>query len=225
MTLIDRLTPRPSIIVFDAYGTLLDVHSAVMRHAATIGPQAQAFSDTWRAKQLEYTWVRSLMGQHQDFWQLTQEALDYALAKFPQVDVALRPALLATYRVLDSYPEAVPLMDRLRAQGCKTAILSNGAPGMLASACNAAGLTAKLDRILSIESAGMFKTAPETYRLVLDAFGCGREDVLLVSSNRWDVAGATAFGFRCAWVNRAGNPDEYRGLDAVAVLTDLTGIG
>jgi 2-haloacid dehalogenase len=229
MTLVDTFfadtAPSPRAVVFDAYGTLFDVHSAVMRHAARIGPGAAQLSETWRAKQLEYSWVRSLTGKHRDFWRLTEEALDFALAKFPQENASLRADLLAAYRVLDAYPDAAPLLDRLRARGLATAILSNGEPGMLAAAAHSSGLASKLDRILSIESCGVFKTAPAAYRLVTDAFACEAAEVLFVSSNRWDIAGASAFGFRCVWINRAGNPDEYADLAPLAVLRDLVRVG
>jgi 2-haloacid dehalogenase len=233
MTLFDTSptgsAPSPRVVAFDAYGTLFDVHSAVMRHASRIGPGAAQLSDTWRAKQLEYSWVRSLIGAHRDFWRLTQEALDFALAKFPLDDATLRADLradlLAAYRVLDAYPDAEPLLDRLRARGFPTAILSNGEPGMLAAAAESSGLAPKLDRILSIEACGVFKTAPATYALVTDAFACEPAQVLFVSSNRWDIAGAGAFGFRCIWINRAGNPDEYADLAPMAVLRDLARVG
>jgi 2-haloacid dehalogenase len=229
MTLIDTVfaaaAPTPRVVVFDAYGTLFDVHSAVMRHAARIDASAAQLSDTWRAKQLEYSWVRSLIGAYRDFWRLTEEALDFALAKFPQSDPTLRADLLAAYRVLDAYPDAAPLLDRLRSRGLATAILSNGEPGMLAAAAQSSGLAGKLDRILSIEACGVFKTHPATYRLVTAAFACEAREVLFVSSNRWDIAGASAFGFRCVWINRAGNPDEYGDLAPLAMLHDLAGLG
>jgi 2-haloacid dehalogenase len=126
--------------------------------------------------------------------------------------------------VLDAYPDAAPLLDRLRARGLSTAILSNGEPGMLAAAAQSSGLAGRLDRILSIETCGVFKTAPAAYALVTEAFACGPGDVLFVSSNRWDIAGAGAFGFRCVWINRAGNPDEYPDLAPLAVLRDLSGL-
>ena len=225
MPLIATLNPPPKIIIFDAYGTVFDVHSAVMRHKEAIGPQAQAFSDTWRLKQLEYSWVLSLCGQYRDFWQLTQEALDFALAKFADIDHALRPKLLAAYRILDAYPDAAALLDQLKMQGLKTGILSNGEPAMLAEAAASSGLAMGLDAVLSVDAIGVFKTAPATYQLVLDHFGCARTDVLFISSNRWDVAGAAAFGFPTIWVNRAGNPDEYPELAPVAMVRDLSQLG
>lgn len=216
----------PKAVVFDAYGTLFDVHSAVMRHADRIaGRQAQALSDLWRMKQLEYSWVRSLMGRHRDFWRLTEEALDFALARFPQDDPGLRADLLAAYRRLDAYPDAAPLLARLRQHGLSTAILSNGEPAMLAAAAESSGLATLLDRILSIEACGVFKTHPAAYALVTEAFGCEAGEVLFVSSNRWDIAGASAFGFRCVWINRAGNPDEYPDLPPVSVARSLAELG
>jgi 2-haloacid dehalogenase len=217
--------PRIKIVVFDAYGTLFDVHSAVSRHAPSIGPQAQAFSDMWRLKQLEYTWVRSLMGDYRDFWVLTEQALDYCFAKFPGVDPALKPNLLAAYRTLSAYPEVPAVLGRLRAGGMRTAILSNGSPQMLADAVASAGIGAALDSVISVEQANIFKTAPATYELVLSTFLIQRDEVLFVSSNRWDVAGAASFGFTPVWVNRAGNPTEYDDFPPVATVSDLDGVG
>jgi 2-haloacid dehalogenase len=219
--LIAGLSPRPRVVVFDAYGTLFDVHAAVARHAGRIGPQASAFSALWRARQLEYTWVLSLAGRYEDFWLLTQKALDHAFATHPDVDRALRPDLLAAYRELAAYPDAAPALARLRAAGFATAILSNGEPSMLADAVAAAGLGGLLDEVLSVDMARVFKTAPAAYRLVCDAFGCAPHEVAFVSSNRWDVAGAAAFGFQAAWINRTGAAREYPGLDPVATLPSL----
>ncbi len=217
--------PRIKTVVFDAYGTLFDVHSAVSRHAARIGPQAQTFSDMWRGKQLEYTWVRSLMGNYRDFWVLTEQALDYCFARFPGVDPALKPDLLAAYRTLSAYAEVSAVLARLRAGGMRTAILSNGSPQMLADAVASAGIGGLLDAVISVEQANIFKTAPATYELVLSTFLIQRDEVLFVSSNRWDVAGAASFGFTPVWVNRAGNPTEYDDYPPVATVSDLNGVG
>ena len=207
--------------VFDAYGTLFDVHSAVARHMAAIGPDATRLSDLWRTKQLEYSWVLSLAGRYEPFWILTERALDHALARFPGIDPAVRPRLLDAYRTLDAYPEVAGVLTRLRERGARTGILSNGDPGMLSDAVASAGLGTLLDAVLSVDAAGIFKTSPRTYDLVLPAFGVRPADVVFVSSNRWDIAGAAAFGFRPAWVNRAGLPDEYPGLDPVTTIQDL----
>lgn len=207
-------------VVFDAYGTLFDVHSAVARHAA-IGPDAARFSDVWRAKQLEYSWVLSLAGRYEPFWALTEQALDHAFARFPQVDRAVRPGLLEAYRSLDAYADAAPALDALRARGLRTAILSNGDPAMLEAAVASAGLDEHLDAVLSVDAAKVFKTHPRAYGIALAALSVAAEDVVFVSSNRWDIAGATAFGFRTAWINRAGLPDEYAELAPHAVAGSL----
>ena len=213
--------PRARAVVFDAYGTLFDVHSAVARHVHAVGPDAARLSEIWRTKQLEYSWVLSLAGRQESFWALTERALDQALARCPAVDRALRPTLLAAYRSLDAYPEVPVLLRRLRAGGVATAILSNGDPDMLADAIASAGLDGLFDAVLSVATAGVFKTSPRAYALVPDALGVEGSAVVFVSSNRWDVAGAAAFGFAPVWVNRGQLPDEYPGLDPVAVVADL----
>jgi 2-haloacid dehalogenase len=214
--------PRPPrAFVFDAYGTLFDVHAAVARHAERVGPEAARLSEIWRGKQLEYSWVLALAGRPEPFWTLTERALDHALARCPGVDPGLRPALLDAYRALDAYAEVPGVLSRLRARGLPTAILSNGDSAMLSAAVASAGLGGLLDHVLSVEAAGTFKTAPAAYALVPAALGVAPEDTAFVSSNRWDIAGAAAFGFMPVWVNRAGLPDEYPGLDPVAVVEDL----
>jgi len=218
------LPPDARVFVFDAYGTLFDVHSAVSHHAAAIGPEAARLSEIWRAKQLEYTWVLSLAGRYEPFWTLTERALDYALARCPSVDRAVRPALLDAYRVLDAFPEAGEVLAGLRGRGCATGILSNGSPEMLASAVASAGLAGHLDHVLSVDAVRVFKTSPRTYELVTAAFRMPAAEVVFVSSNRWDVAGAAAFGFTPVWVNRGGLPDEYPDLAPVGVIEDLRGL-
>lgn len=209
------------LYVFDAYGTLFDVNAAVARHRDLVGPMADRLSELWRLKQLEYSWVRSLMGRHRDFWSLTLEALDHAAALIGGISPEARAALASAYETLDAYPEATTVLASLKAGGARTAILSNGTPAMLASACQAAGLSHLLDAVISIEEAGIFKTDPRTYALVLQHFAVTPGAVTFVSSNRWDVAGASAFGFSCRWVNRAGRPDEYSDLPPTGVIGNL----
>src|SRR5688572_3320825 len=177
MPLSVDLLARSRAVVFDAYGTLFDVHAAVARHAAAIGPEAARLSEIWRIKQLEYSWVLSLAGRYEPFWTLTQRALDYALARCPEVERGIRPALLDAYRTLNPYPEVTDTLDRLRAKSVRTGILSNGDPGMLADAVASAGLAPRLDAVLSVEAARKFKTSPSAYALVLDAFALRREEV------------------------------------------------
>lgn len=208
-------------VIFDAYGTLFDVHSAVGRHMARVGPDAARFSEIWRAKQLEYSWVLSLAGRYEPFWTLTERALDHAFARFPNVDPSIRPLLLEAYRTLDAYPEVGETLSALRARGLRTGILSNGDPGMLNAAVASAGLADALDAVLSVDEARVFKTSPRTYDLVLQALSVTTDEVVFVSSNRWDIAGAAAFGFTTIWVNRLGLPDEYAELAPSAVIASL----
>jgi 2-haloacid dehalogenase len=214
----------PRAFVFDAYGTLFDVHSAVARHGAQIGAEAERLSELWRAKQLEYSWVLSLAGAYEPFWLLTERALAYALARCPAVDPEVKPILMAAYRALDAYPEVPGALRRLRARGVRTGILSNGDPGMLADAVASAGLASLLDAVLSVEAAGVFKTDRRAYALVPRELALPVSDIAFVSSNRWDVAGAAAFGFHCVWVNRLGLPDEYPDHPPLAVVGSLSGI-
>ena len=207
--------------VFDAYGTLFDVHAAIARHRDAVGPDADRFSELWRTKQLEYTWTLTLAGRYVDFWTLTERALDYCFARLPSVDRALREKLLDAYRTLDAFADARVALTSLKARGERTAILSNGAPRMLAAAVEAAGLKDLLDAVLSVDAIGMYKPRREVYALVTEAFGVAPADVVFVSSNRWDVMGAASFGFRASWVNRAGMPDEYPAHRPLRELRDL----
>lgn len=209
------------IFVFDAYGTLFDVHAAIARHGAAAGPDAARLSELWRTKQLEYSWTLTLAGHYRDFETLTSEALDFALARFPSVDRALKPTLLDAYRTLDAYPDARTCLEGLQARPSRTAILSNGSPGMLNAAVEGANLGRLLDAVLSVDAVRMFKPRAEVYAMVTAHFGCTPADVVFVSSNRWDVMGASAFGFRPVWVNRAGNPDEYREHPPMLVIPSL----
>lgn len=210
--------------VFDAYGTLFDFHAAVARHHAAAGPDAAAFSDLWRLKQIEYTWTHTLAGRYVDFWTLTQRALDHCFARYPAVDRSLREPLLSAYRKLDAFPDALSMLRALKARGEKTAILTNGSPDMVAVAVEAAGLRGQLDAVLSVDAVKMFKPRPEVYALVTRELSCQPADVVFVSSNRWDAFGATAFGFRTVWINRGKAPDEYPDFPPAAVVSDLTGL-
>jgi 2-haloacid dehalogenase len=215
---------KPNLYVFDAYGTLFDVHSAVARLADRVGPEAGRLSALWRTKQLEYSWVRGLMRRHADFWRLTEDALDYALAAVGGIDPTLRRPLLDAYRSLDAYPEVPEVLKALRGRGASLAILSNGSPAMLADAVRSAGLGDRFDAVLSVEEVGIFKPDPAVYRLVLDRFGGSAEDVSFQSSNAWDVAGASAFGFATVWINRTGQPREYPDVGKVREARDLTAL-
>ncbi len=214
------------VAVFDAYGTLLDVHSAMARHAARLGPEWQRISQDWRTKQLEYTFVRSLAGptHHRTFSALTDEALAFVAARHGIADAALLADLRAAYRALDAYPEVPATLAALRAAGWRTAILSNGDPPMLAESVAAAKLADLLDAVLSVEAAGVFKPDMRVYRLATDHFSVAPADVVFVSSNAWDAFGALEFGFRVVWVNRSGQPDEYGLRGRASEVRDLAGL-
>lgn len=195
--------------VFDAYGTLFDVHAAIARHRTEAGTDAERFSEIWRTKQLEYTWTLTLAGSYVDFWILTERALDYAFAHVPSVDRALRPKLLEAYFKLDAFSDAAKTLAALKTRGARLAILSNGSPRMLAAAAKESGLAASFDAVLSVDAVRLYKPRPEVYALVTGRFGIAPQEVVFVSSNRWDVMGATSFGFHAVWVNRGRMPDEY----------------
>ncbi|PWW02167.1 2-haloacid dehalogenase [Hoeflea marina] len=210
--------------VFDAYGTLFDVHAAVRRHSQRIGPDGQLLSEIWRAKQLEYSWTRALMGAYKDFWALTEEALDHAFARVPSADRSLRGELLEAYWSLDCYPEVPAVLKSLKAGGARVAILSNGSPAMLESAVSNAALGQVIDDVFSVDSLRTFKTAPQVYDMVTTSYRMYPSAMSFQSSNRWDVAGATKFGFRTVWINRAQMPDEYLDLSPSLILPDLNGV-
>lgn len=205
---------------FDAYGTLFDVHAAVRERAREIGPQAERLSALWRDKQLEYSWVHALMDDYVEFEELTRRALAFALDECGVATTHGEP-LMAAYRTLAAYPEVAARLARLKDDGVVTGILSNGSPAMLAAAVGSAGLEAHLDHVLSVDAVATFKTRPETYRMVTDATGAQAGEIVFHSSNRWDIAGAGAFGFQTVWVNRTGRPDEYPGHPPGRVVSDL----
>ena len=194
--------------VFDAYGTLFDVHAPVAQMAARIGGEADALSRLWRQKQLEYTWLRSLMRAHADFWQVTGEALDYALAAHAIDDPGLRAELMELYMRLDAYPDAVDALQRLKFSGLATAILSNGSPAMLQAAVESAGLGNDLDHVISVEEVGIFKPDPRVYELAVSRTGVAAGGICFVSANTWDAQAAAHFGFQVARVDRFGLKDE-----------------
>ncbi|KNG92624.1 haloacid dehalogenase type II [Pseudaestuariivita atlantica] len=215
--------------VFDAYGTLFDVAAAAREAAAEPGREAfathwPAVARDWRLKQLQYTWLRAIEGAHCDFWQVTQDGLDWALDASNLADPELRERLLALYWELSAYPEVPAMLATLKQRGLNTAILSNGSPDMLAGAVDSAGIGEMLDDVLSVESVGIFKPAPAVYDLVGKRFGCAKDEVLFVSSNGWDAAAASRYGFTTAWVNRAGEPVDRLPGQPHHVLTDLTTI-
>ncbi len=213
--------------VFDAYGTLFDVASAASQARKALGDRWQPLAELWRAKQLQYTWLRGLMGRHTDFWQVTGDALDYAMASLKLDDAPLRERLMNLYLRLDAYPEVKDTLSALKASGMKLAILSNGEPKMLAAAAANSGISELLDAILSVEEVGVFKPHPSVYRLPVDRLGLPAGEMCFLSSNGWDAYAAKANGFRVLWCNRFAQsperiPDTPDGeIRTIAVLPEI----
>jgi len=207
--------------VFDAYGTLFDVHSAASKLAERIGTNSEALSNLWRQKQLEYTWLRALMPAHVDFWKVTGDALDFAMEAYGLTSEELRDDLMDLYLRLDAYPEVPDCLTRLKEAGIKTAILSNGEPRMLNSAVESAGLASLLDANLSVEEVGVFKPHPKVYQLAVDKLEVEPSEICFVSTNAWDAAGAAHFGFSVCWLNRFAKQWERLPGEPKAVIHTL----
>ena len=204
-----RVSPPPcKAYVFDAYGTLFDFGAAVAQCPDIPDEKRTALVTIWRDKQLQYTWLRSLQKNHLDFEQVTADALDFALEATGLTDSARRQNLLALYQTLAAYPEVPAMLAALKAKGVITAILSNGTPAMLQAAINHSAITALIDHVISVESVGIFKPAPEVYQLAVERLAVKPEEICFVSSNGWDAYSASAFGFQVIWCNRGGQPAE-----------------
>jgi len=216
--------------IFDAYGTLFDVAAAARLAAEEPGQghwaeKWPALANDWRLKQLQYSWLRAVTDDYCSFWQVTQDGLDWAMERQGlDGDAELRERLLALYWELQAYPEVPQMLAALKSAGKATAILSNGSPDMLSGAVDSAGLGELLDDVLSVESVGIFKPSARVYDMVGQRFGASPDQVLFVSSNGWDAAGAAAYGFRTVWVNRAGEPVDRLPGRPETILTDLTDI-
>lgn len=200
-------------ILFDVYGTLLDVHGVAAAADAMFPGKGAALSVLWRTKQIDYTRLRTLSGRHADFERVTADALEYTFeAMGLAATQAQRSALLAVYERLPAFPDAAPALDALHASGLRLGVLSNGTARMLEVALGAPGLRDRLDPVLSVETVRRFKTAPEAYQLGPDALSLLPGEIGFVSSNAWDIAGAGWFGYRTFWVNRRGEPNERLGV-------------
>jgi len=220
----DRSLPATRACVFDAYGTLFDLTSAARRCADGLGPNAEAVGTLWRTRQVEYSWLRSLMGAHADFWQVTGEALDYALAVHGIADPGLRARLMEAFLHIEAYPDALAVLQALKRAGRPAAILSNGSPRMLSAAVQSAGLGPFLDHVVSIEEAGTYKPHPRVYELMVRRLDLDAEHICFISSNGWDAAGAAHFGFKAVWANRGGAPRERLPGEPTAELRALDGL-
>jgi 2-haloacid dehalogenase len=212
-------------IVFDAYGTLFDVYSIGALAEKLFPVRGAALAELWRDKQIEYTRLRTMCSMYKPFWEVTQDALVFACRKL-KLDLTLdaQNMLMSEYAKLKAFPENLPLLQQLQAMGLKLAILSNGNPQMLDSAVEAAGMRGVFNHILSVDAVKKFKTAPEAYQLGPDVFGLSARNILFVSSNCWDVCGATWFGYTTFWVNRAGAPLEELGVTPDATGSDMNAL-
>ncbi len=210
--------------VFDAYGTLFDVHSAVNSLSEKIGPSHAMLSALWRKKQLEYTWLRSLMNEYVDFWQVTGEALDYAMDEYKINDNALHAELMNAYLQLKTFPEVKEILTLLKRCGIPTAILTNGSPKMIEEAVSRAGLSDLIDHNLSVDELGLYKPDPKVYQLAVDRLKVPAEQIAFQSSNAWDASGAATFGMQVAWINRYSQPVERLPGEPAVVFSDLSSL-
>jgi len=211
--------------VFDAYGTLFDVHAPMRKLAPEIGEKAEEISQLWRQKQLEYTWLRSLMGVHADFWHVTGDALDYALARHGIEEPGLKDEIMALYLKLDAYPEVAEALEAVKAKGKLTAILSNGSPSMLEAAVRHAGLEKHFNFVLSVEDVGIYKPSRRVYRHAMQKLQIHEAGaVCFVSANTWDAQGAAQFGFQSVRVDRFGLIDDRIPGRPAATIGDLSGL-
>jgi 2-haloacid dehalogenase len=209
-------------ILFDVYGTLLDVHSAIAREGKELGARADAVSRLWRQKQLEYTWVWSLRGAYRSFRVLTEDALDFALAAHGIESGALRDRLLLAYEQLDAFPDVAGALNALRQQGLRVAALSNGDPDMLENGLRAARIRDSFEAVLSVAPVQIYKPDRQVYELGRSWVDAPAAEIAFVSANAWDADGAAGFGFRTFWINRAGQPPEY---DVPRHATIVRGLG
>jgi 2-haloacid dehalogenase len=211
---------KPKAFVFDAYGTLFDVQSVVARAGNNIPGDLEKLAALWRQKQLEYIWLRSLMERYEDFWEVTRAALRSAIMQLRiKASGAQLDRLMQAYLTPQAYPEVIPALDALK--GTPMAILSNGSPRMLKSAAHHNGLTAYFAEIISVDQVKTYKPSPRVYALAARALDIPHEEILFVSSNSWDAAGAKAFGYKVCWCNRSQGNMEELGISADLTVLSL----
>lgn len=218
-----------NICIFDAYGTLFNVMSAAQIVATEkehdkFLKYSEKVSNTWRTKQLEYTWLRNIMDDYLDFWQITKDGLDFALEECQIQNTQLRNRLLDVYWNLSAYSEARDVLIALKSNNIRTGILSNGSRDMLDSAVKSANLNDNLDVVLSIDKIKIYKPDAKVYQMVLNHFNCTKEDVLFISSNGWDISGASKFGFKTLWVNRNFSPQDRLSFKSWKTVNNLSTI-
>ena len=191
-------------IVFDAYGTLFDVNSAAEKCKEKIGGQWETFANYWRTTQLEYTWLRSLMKKHKDFWQITEDSLDKSMLTF-KIDKSMRNELLNLYKELSTFPEVKSVLEELKKKSIKLAILSNGTPSLLSNLVKNSNLENLFDDVFSIEEVKIYKPDPKVYDIPINKYKVKKEEITFLSANTWDVSGGGNYGYNAIWVNRSNN--------------------
>ncbi len=207
-------------IIFDAYGTLFDVNSAAEKCKSKIGDKWENFANYWRTTQLEYTWLRSLMNKHKDFWKITEDSLDKSMKKF-HIDQNMRSELLNLYKVLSPYPETKNTLEQLKNKNYKIAILSNGTPSLLNGLIEKNNMKIFFDDIFSIEEVGIFKPSSKVYEIPIKKYKIDKRDIAFLSSNTWDVCGGGNFGYNSIWVNRNKNIFDKLDYKPKHVIGDL----
>ena len=213
-------------IIFDAYGTLFDVNSAAEKCKNKIGEKWEPFANYWRTTQLEYTWLRSLMGRHQDFWKVTEQSLDKSMKIF-QIDTSMKDELLDLYKVLSTFPEVKETLKKLKEKNYKLAILSNGTPALLKKLVSSNNLESIFDDVLSIEEVKIYKPHPNVYNIPIKKYQIEKNQFAYLSSNTWDVSAAGNFGFNAVWVNRNKNIFDnldYKPITEINNLSDLNNL-
>jgi len=191
-------------IIFDAYGTLFDVNSAAKKCKDKIGDKWEGFANYWRTTQLEYTWLRSLMDRHKDFWQVTEDSLDKSMKAF-KIDSSMRGELLDLYKILSTFPEVKEVLNNLKEKNYKLVILSNGTPSLLNELVKSNNLDSIFDDIFSIEEVGIYKPSSKVYDIPIKKFKIQKDEVVFLSANTWDVSGGGNYGYNSVWVNRNNN--------------------
>jgi 2-haloacid dehalogenase len=209
------------LCVFDAYGTLFDINSVTKQYCNELGDLSNPFSNLWRSKQLEYSWLRSLMKRYEDFWCVTEESLDYALDYFNIKNESLKIKLLKSYENINCYEEVPNTLSKLKEQGISIAILSNASPNMLNMAIKNSKIDCHVDFCFSAHHLKIYKPHPTVYNLVLEKYDLNKNEILFVSSNSWDVAGAKSFGFNVSWINRFNNKKEVLPFESDVELKSL----
>ena len=213
-------------IIFDAYGTLFDVNSAAKKCKDKIGDKWEGFANYWRTTQLEYTWLRSLMDRHKDFWQVTEDSLDKSMKAF-KIDSSMRGELLDLYKILSTFPEVKEVLNNLKEKNYKLAILSNGTPSLLNELVKSNNLDSIFDDIFSIEEVGIYKPSSKVYDIPIKKFKIQKDEVVFLSANTWDVSGGGNYGYNSVWVNRNNNifdSLDYKPQNEVKNLSQLLNI-